>query len=169
MQTTTEIPRFLQLSITYFVPGEMPSQNARIKSALSMIVMFRLRAQSGHTAYTPEEIQSILFHIFLYIPLCRYPHPWHLPIRFRSHSRGDIIQDFLYVPLLILQQPLSYTNLSSFLVLPAQVKLFCTMSPEKICVHAKPVPPKILWNMTQKSQNRRLRTRETDIRFPCFL
>ena len=60
-KTFTGIPRRLQLSITNFVPRDVPSQNANTRSAFSIIVMLRFNgADLPYFSYSGKNSVSLI-------------------------------------------------------------------------------------------------------------
>ena len=103
----TGIPRLLQLSITNFVPRDVPSQNANTRSAFSIIVMLRFNgADLPYFSYSGRNSVSLMHRYrSLLDPRTRSP----------SRHSGDISPNWSRLALWILRLPLSHFNTSDTL------------------------------------------------------
>lgn len=75
----------MQLSMTYFVPFDFPSQKAMTSSAYSIIEYFYAAVPISRTFYSLEKIQLIFYRFFGHILSHKYLFPLRLLKQFPQH------------------------------------------------------------------------------------
>lgn len=111
-KTFTGIPRLLQLSITNFVPRDVPSQNANTRSAFSIIVMLRFNgADLPYFSYSGKNSVNLMPLETAY-SLAQVSIPFAPRTRSPSRHSGDISPNWSRLVLWILRLPLSHFNTS---------------------------------------------------------